>query len=47
MSGQAFLLVGFFFYGDGAAAAAAQAEPLWSAWMSERFPMPAGAAETG
>jgi uncharacterized protein YndB with AHSA1/START domain len=47
MSGQAFLLVGFFFYGDGAAAAAAPAEPLWSAWMSERFPMPAGAAETG
>lgn len=39
MGGQVFLVLDVFFYGDGAAAAATQAEPLWSAWMSERFPM--------
>lgn len=42
MGEQVFLVIDFFFYGDGAAAAAAQAKPLWTAWMSERFPMPAG-----
>lgn len=39
MGGKVFLVIDLYFYGDGAAAAAAQAEPLWSAWMNERFPM--------
>lgn len=42
MGGPIFLELDVFFFGDGAAAAAAQAQPLWSAWMAERFPMPAG-----
>ena len=40
MGGQIFLVIDFYFYGDGAAAAAADAEPLWLAWMNERFPIP-------
>lgn len=31
----------FFLYGDGAAAAVAREEPVWQAWLHERFP-PAG-----
>ncbi len=46
MGGQVLLVFDFFYYGDGAAAAAAQAEPLWSAWMNEHFPMAAGGPET-
>jgi uncharacterized protein YndB with AHSA1/START domain len=38
MGGQVFLVIDFFFYGDGAAAAAARAESPWSVWMNERFP---------
>lgn len=45
MGGQIFLVIDFFYYGDGAASAA-QAEPLWSAWMNERFPMATGSRET-
>lgn len=45
MGGQVFLVIDFFFYGDGASAAAAQAETPWSAWMNERFPMAAGDAQ--
>ena len=30
----------FYFYGDQAAATAARENPLWQAWIQERFPMP-------
>ena len=30
----------FYLYGDQAAATAAREEPLWQAWIQERFPMP-------
>ncbi len=45
MGGQIYLVIDFFLYGDGAAAAAAQVEPLWSAWINERFPIAAAAPE--
>jgi uncharacterized protein YndB with AHSA1/START domain len=41
MGEQVFLTVRLYLYGDRAASAAAEAEPLWQRWMSERFPMPA------
>jgi uncharacterized protein YndB with AHSA1/START domain len=40
MGGQVFMPIRIFLYGDQASAAVARAEPLWQAWMSERFPMP-------
>lgn len=36
--GKAHAAIGFYLYGDQAAAAAARDEPLWQAWMNERFP---------
>jgi uncharacterized protein YndB with AHSA1/START domain len=41
MGEKVYVAVNFFFYGDGAADAVAKLEPLWQAWMQERF----GAAE--
>ncbi|XXX80260.1 SRPBCC domain-containing protein [Sorangium sp. So ce134] len=38
MAGQIFLPIRLYLYGDRAKAAAAHAEPLWQAWMAERFP---------
>jgi uncharacterized protein YndB with AHSA1/START domain len=38
MGGQVVLAVDFYLYGPAAAAAAAQAEPRWQAWMTEQFP---------
>ena len=37
----------FYLYGDGAAETVAREQPLWQAWLEERFPMPAesGAGE--
>jgi uncharacterized protein YndB with AHSA1/START domain len=40
MGGQAYLSIRFFLYGDRAPAAAAQAKPLWQAWLNEHFPAP-------
>lgn len=40
MAGQIFLLMRIFLYGDGAAATAAREEPVWQAFMAERFPPP-------
>ncbi|WP_437817643.1 SRPBCC family protein [Sorangium sp. So ce1078] len=37
MAGQIFLPVRVYLYGDEAKAAAARVEPLWQAWMAERF----------
>jgi hypothetical protein len=37
MGEQIYVAVNFFLYGDGAAAAAQRFEPLWQAWMHERF----------
>ena len=39
--GQVFVSIRLYLYGDQAAAAALRGEPLWHAWMNERFP-PAG-----
>lgn len=41
MGGQVYISVRFYLYGDQAPAAAARAEPVWQAWLSERF-APAG-----
>lgn len=38
MGGQVFLSVRLFLYGPQAAAAAQRDEPLWQAWLNERFP---------
>lgn len=35
------VMASLFLYGDKAAAVAAREEPIWRAWMNERFPMPA------
>lgn len=43
MGGQVYLTIRFYLYGDQAAAAALREEPLWQAWMQERF-SPAGDA---
>jgi hypothetical protein len=37
MAGQVYLPIRFYPYGDRAAAAVARAEPLWRAWVDERF----------
>lgn len=41
MGGQVYPVVRLYLYGDGAKAAAAREEPLWQAWLNERFPVPA------
>jgi len=46
MMGQVFLPVRVFLYGGGASEAAAGIEPVWQAWMAERFPPPADAPST-
>jgi uncharacterized protein YndB with AHSA1/START domain len=38
MGGVVCLQVRFYLYGDGAASAAARIEPVWQAWLQERFP---------
>ncbi|HLH24728.1 MAG TPA: SRPBCC domain-containing protein [Chloroflexota bacterium] len=47
MGGQVYLPLRVFLYGDQAPAAAVRAEPLWQAWMAERFPLVAEGAQTG
>jgi hypothetical protein len=42
MGGQVLLVLDFYLYGDRAADAAAREEPLWQAWMTERFPSRGG-----
>ena len=37
MGGQVYLSVRFYLYGDRAAAAVAQNEPLWQSWISEQL----------
>jgi uncharacterized protein YndB with AHSA1/START domain len=44
MGGQVYLTIRFYLFGDDAAAAAARAEPVWQAWLAERFPQPAAAS---
>jgi uncharacterized protein YndB with AHSA1/START domain len=44
MMGQIFLPARFFLYGNGAAESVASAEPVWQAWMTERFPPPTAPA---
>jgi hypothetical protein len=34
---QVYLSITFYLYGDQAAEAAARNQPLWTAWMTERF----------
>jgi uncharacterized protein YndB with AHSA1/START domain len=45
MMGQVYLPIRVFLYGDGAAETAASVEPVWQAWMAERFPPPAASAD--
>lgn len=45
MGGQVYPIVRLYLYGDDAPAVAAREEPLWQAWMSERFPPVPAAAE--
>ncbi|MFO0898235.1 MAG: SRPBCC domain-containing protein [Pirellulales bacterium] len=40
MGGQVVLAIDVYLYGPGAAEAAARAEPAWSAWIAEHFPLP-------
>lgn len=47
MGGSVYLPIRLYLYGDGAAAAAAQAEPAWTAWLSEHFPAPESATASG
>jgi len=42
MGGQVYLAVHLYLFGRDAPAAAAREESVWAAWMSERFPVPAG-----
>jgi uncharacterized protein YndB with AHSA1/START domain len=44
MGGQVFMVISFYLYGDRAAPTAARDEPLWHAWINERFPMAADAS---
>jgi hypothetical protein len=39
MDGQVFISFRAFLFGDGAAAAAEQAQPAWQAFLDERFSM--------
>jgi hypothetical protein len=41
MGGKVFVGIDLYLYGDQAADVAARQEPLWQAWMSERFAAPA------
>lgn len=42
MGGSVYLMLDFFLYGKRAEEAAARWEPVWHAWMAERYPMPEG-----
>jgi uncharacterized protein YndB with AHSA1/START domain len=44
MSGQVYLSIRLYLYGDRAPAAVTRDEPVWQAWMNEHFP-PGGGAE--
>jgi hypothetical protein len=37
MGGTTYLMLSFYLYGDGAAAAAARNEAVWQEWMKARF----------
>ena len=43
MGSQAFVSMRLYLYGGKAAATVAREDPLWQAWMAERFPMGEGA----
>jgi uncharacterized protein YndB with AHSA1/START domain len=43
MGGQSLVALGFYLYGEAAAATAARETPLWEAWIEKRFPAPAPA----
>ena len=40
MGGKVFVVIDLYLYGDQAVDVAARQEPLWQAWMRERFPPP-------
>jgi len=39
MGDHVYLSIRFYLYGEAAAGAVARSEPIWQAWLSERFPM--------
>lgn len=45
--GPSMIALGFYLYGDQAAAVAARVTPLWDAWFQSRFPAPAEPASGG
>jgi hypothetical protein len=45
MGGQTHLIMDFYFYGERASAAAMRDEPLWQAWMQQRFARSAAAGD--
>ncbi len=47
MGGQVYMTLRVFLFGDDARSTAGEAASAWAAWMAERFPMPAMAAEAG
>jgi hypothetical protein len=47
MGGSVCLPVRFYLYGDAAAAVVARNEPVWQAWMAERFPAAGQASAAG
>jgi uncharacterized protein YndB with AHSA1/START domain len=42
MGGQVYLSIRFYLYGDRASVVVARDQPLWQAWMKERFPFAGG-----
>ena len=47
MGGQVYLSMRFYLYGDRAPAAVARNEPVWQAWLKERFPAGGDASHCG
>ncbi len=44
MGGQVLICMRLYLYGDRAAATVVRDEPLWQAWVAERFPASGGAS---
>jgi hypothetical protein len=47
MGGPSMVALGFYLYGNDAAATVAKETPQWNAWIQKRFPMPAEPGKGG
>jgi uncharacterized protein YndB with AHSA1/START domain len=45
--GSVMVTLSFYLYGDQAASIVAREQPLWQAWIKERFPMPTEPSKSG